>query len=124
MPKRAIHLICQNDERDQPKGLVYDRNAKTFKSGSWDLSVEDAALLVGGWLYLHATKASGSYYGGVITGFEKTIVDDAKHTERIVFTFQPKAEAKGRKWRGQQHGPTWTGRIIDASAAHEMAEVL
>jgi hypothetical protein len=85
---------------------------KTFISGYWDINDAQAEALVGGWLYLHETKARPSYFGGKIIDFRHELRPDVVRNDRIGLIFYPRAEAKKSvSWRGQQHGRAWTGRL-------------
>lgn len=117
----AIHLVCGHDERHQPNNVSPEPGTKTFWSGNWDLSEDDAARLVGGWIYLHATKGSPSYYGGPVRAFSPVTVSGVARQRRIRFRFAPSFLAKGRRWRGQDHGRAWTGGLVEASLPHEAA---
>jgi len=67
----AIHLICRPGiGGGWPENVTHDRYTKLFSSGYWDLAAQDAEALIGGWLYLHATKAEPSYYGGQVQADE------------------------------------------------------
>jgi len=114
---KSIHVICGKGADGQPGG-VYFRDG-SFRSGHWDFKPANAETVEGGWLYFHETKASPSYAGGVIDGFERIAVPDLPRPLRIEFSFQPKAEAIGHEYRGQNHGPAWTGRPVEADLPHE-----
>ena len=53
-------------------------------------------------------------------GFEHIWVEELAHHDRIVFTMEDRAEARGRLWRGADHRPAWTGRIVDETYPHEV----
>ncbi len=115
----ALHVICEPNIRNQPKNCWYDGPRKTFCSGYWDISSEEAKTLMGGWLYFHQSKANPSYYGGRVLAFRSEIREEFKHENRIVFDFMPSKDAKGHPWRGKAHGRAWTGKIVEAKFPHE-----
>lgn len=120
---RSIHLVCGHDERGQPNNVTYDAHARAFWSGRWALTQEEAAELVGGWLYLHVTKASPSYFGGPVVDFGTVDVPELARSERILLRFEPAQTARGRPWRGRHHGRAWTGGLVDATALHEASGI-
>lgn len=119
MPK-AIHLKCLHDERGQPANMTFDTASRTFWSGNWDLSDDEAEALVGGWIYLHTAKSERSYYGGPITGFSRIKVGGTSRNDRVRLKFQPMAVARNKVWRGLQAGRAWTGGLVDADKPHEL----
>jgi hypothetical protein len=82
-PRRAIHFICGRDDGVSLNNLVVDKASGTFRSGQWDISEEDARSLVGGWVYLHAAKASPSEFGGIVLGFEPVVDASLAHSAAI-----------------------------------------
>jgi hypothetical protein len=117
----AIHLICRHGQHGEwPESVTHDPATKTFSSGFWDIPAEDAEALVGGWLYLHPSKAEPSYFGGPISGFEQVLRDDAKRQKRIAFKFHPNASGRGQRWRGHDHSRAWTSGLVQAGLPHEV----
>src|ERR1700712_801492 len=116
---KAIHLICGHNDRDQPNNMTFDIKARAFWSGNWSFSKAEAEALVGGWIYLHVSKAEPSYYGGPVLEFGWVRTADVAHEDRIRFRFQPSFIARGLAWRGQDHGRAWTGGLVDATQVHE-----
>lgn len=116
---QAIHFKCEQDDTGQPIGVKYDRVTRTFRSGDWDISVEQAAALQGGWLYLHTTKTTPSYFGGRVSGFAPITVVDKARPNRIVLIFAPRPEGKGQPWRGRDFAMAWTSGLVDADLPHE-----
>jgi hypothetical protein len=119
----AIHLICRLGPNGMwPDNVTNDPTTRVFTSGYWDLSVEDAERLVGGWLYLHTAKAKPSYFGGSVSGFERVVRDDVARANRIALKFHPSAFGRGQNWRGHDHSRTWTSGLIRAGLSHEAGE--
>lgn len=102
----SIHLICRGGLHLHPTAFP------VFDSGFWDLSEADAERLVGGMLYLHETKASPSYFGGVVRGF-RVAGSDELAPGRIVFSVESTREGKGVAWKGAAHSMAWTGGLVD-----------
>lgn len=102
----AIHLICRGGLH--LRVMVYP----TFESGFWDLPEGDAVRVVGGMLYLHETKATPSYFGGVVRSF-RVAGDDESAPGRIVFAVESKGAGKGVPWRGASHAMAWTGGVVE-----------
>jgi hypothetical protein len=115
----AIHLICRRDDGVSLKNLKFDRATKLYRSGKWDVSIEDAQSLVGGWIYLHATKNAPSEFGVVIQDFAKITDTSYAHPERIIFHVDSRLEGKGQRWRGQCHSMAHTSGVVDATYPHE-----
>lgn len=116
---KAIHLICGHDDRDQPNNRTFDVKARAFWSGNWDLSDDDAKAMIGGWIYLHVTKAQPSYYGGPVQDYAWVKTPGVAHEDRVKFRFQPSFIARGLDWHGQDHERAWTGGLVDATQTHE-----
>jgi hypothetical protein len=120
---RAIHLICRRDEAGSLNHLHYDKDTKAYRSGHWDLPEADAAALVGGWLYLHPTKAKPSEWGGIIDGYDLVTVPSVGHSTRVVFSVRRvRPYGDNQKWRGKSHGMAHSGGVVPADYAHEQAE--
>jgi hypothetical protein len=101
----SIHFICRDRANLHPVGHpIYD-------SGDWDITVEDAARLTGGMIFLHQAKAQLSYFGGVIESHRLTETGNA-HSQRVVFRFTFVPEGKDVKWRGADHDRAWTSGIV------------
>ena len=107
----ALHLINRDDERGRPLNL--DKVAgDVWRTCCWMISAEDAAALVGGWVYLHSTKGEPSFFGGVVT-------PEHAREDRFAFIFGAKPKGRGQRWRGKAHSMAWTGGLVGADAAHE-----
>ena len=114
--RNAIHLI---NRRKGPTLLGLDRwveQADGFRSCCWQLSDEQAASLVGGWVYLHGSKAERSSFGGQILGFEQGQDGSA---DRKAILFRAEASCRGQRWRGANHGMAYTSGIVTADLPHE-----
>ena len=97
------HFICRNRKhvRATPHPI--------YESGMWDISEDDAKALVGGFIYLHETKAAPSYFSGVVTSYRPA---DGDHAGRWVF----KVTSTGQHvaWEGKDHGMAhYSGLIND-----------
>ncbi len=116
---RAIHFICGRDDGVSLNHLHFDKQSKSFRSGQWNISEDDAKALVGGWVYLHPTKASKSEFGGRVVGFEPVIDDTLAHSARIVLIVQKRHEGAGQMWRGKDHTMAHKGDLVEANLPHE-----
>ena len=117
----SIHLICGHDDHGRPNNVTFDGKERAFWSGRWALSTEEAERLVGGWLYLHTTKATSSYYGGTILDWKTVSVAALARSDRILLKFQPAQAARERSWRGKDHGRAWTSGLVEMDMPHEGA---
>ncbi len=115
----AIHFICRRDDGVSLKNLKFDKTSKQYRSGKWDVAIEDAQSLVGGWIYLHPTKTAPSDFGGVIQGFEPITDASYAHPERIIFLVDSRHEGKHQRWRGRRHSMAHSSGVIDARYPHE-----
>ena len=117
---KAIHLKCERDENGFLKNLkIINRGGILYDSGNWDMHVSEAESLVGGWLYLHPAKKKLSEYGGKIVSWQKIVDEDKAHSERVVFKFEAKKQAQGKKWRGKNHTMAWQSGVVEADYDHE-----
>ena len=118
---KAIHFKCDIADTSLPTNVtIVDPSKGAWCSGYWDLSEDQARALVGGWLYLHETKKSPSYYGGQISDFKVENRSGVAHTARIGLIFKPDLRlCKGRIWRGQDHTRAWTGGLVEADLLYE-----
>ena len=115
----AIHLICRRDDGVSLNNLRAVEPRGTFLSGRWDLTEKESRALVGGWIYLHATKADRSEFGGLIEGYERVTVEEAGHTQRTVFRVRRHKAGNGQRWRGKLHSMAHSGDPVPADLAHE-----
>src|ERR1700679_378157 len=116
---KSMHLKCVKLANGQAMNVSHIEGTSNFISGYWDISDREAEALIGGWLYLHETKASLSYRGGKISGFNHEIRTDVVHQNRIGLIFRPVVEAIGIVWRGQRHDMAWTGGLVETDLPHE-----
>ncbi len=116
---KAIHLICKRGDGVNLNGVNSSDVKGTFLSGRWDLTEADSRLLVGGWMYLHSTKADRSEFGGEIEAYERVTVEDVGHTQRTVFRVKRQSAGTGQRWRGKQHGMAHSGELVSADLPHE-----
>ena len=115
----AIHFICKRDDGVTLNGVKRDGATGNHRSGQWDISDDDARSLVGGWLYLHPTKADRSEFGGVIVGYEPVVDKQLAHAERIVLLIEKRREGSGQRWRGKSHGMAYSSGLVSADLEHE-----
>ena len=116
---KAIHLICKRDDGLNLNNLTYDKVTRTHRSGHWDITLAQAGALVGGWLYLHPSKASPSEFGGNVQSFDEVTVEGLARPRRIVLTVRSSRDGKGQKWRGAAHSMAYSGSLVDAALPHE-----
>ncbi len=105
-----VHLICKRKGVGLI-GLVYDRAANRYTSGSWDFTKDEAERLIGGKIFLHQAKSSPSTMGGTVEAFQGPDEDG-----RVSFVFRSEADCRGKPWRGRDYGMAWTGGIIDVES--------
>ena len=101
------HLICKHGalvEAIKPREAAYS-------SGDWDISEEDARRLVHGTLYFHQAKATRSYFGGTVTGYEMVETENKKSL-RVRFFLTATQEAKGVPWQGRDDDMAWFSGVI------------
>lgn len=115
--RKAIHFICASANA-RWKNLRKNGD-RTFQSGFWNLSEEEAKELVGGFLYLHETKAKSAGFGGRIVGYSVETLPVFARALRIDFRVEPMREARGTGWRGARHAMAWTGGLVPADCPHE-----
>jgi hypothetical protein len=117
--KQSIHFVCERLPDGQSRHLKHIEGTNKFASGYWDISEDKAKLLVGGWIYLHTTKTERSYRGGLIHAYEIEIREEYSRSKRVKLIFQPKPEAIGQSWRGQDHGMARNSGPVEAFLPHE-----
>lgn len=113
---KAVHIICRRNNGIAKGVHPEPGNRELMVSRAWCFEIEDAMALKGGWLFLHETKANGSYLGGIVQEVRRTRLEVARRTDRVEFVFSPKVEGEGRDWRGANYGRAWTSGIIDVEA--------
>ncbi|EKT4489506.1 MULTISPECIES: hypothetical protein [Shewanella] len=64
---------------------VVSEETGEWESGYWNVTVDAAAQLVGGDIFLHPGQLKPSTIGGKITGFR---IATEKNSDRIIFRFQ------------------------------------
>ena len=91
---KAIHFICRKEGftfRNMSIGNKIDPRhsfeivAGEAVSGYWDVAESDAAELVGGFLFLHSSKADKAGFIGKITDYQPVVIEDKGHSDRIAF---------------------------------------
>ena len=115
----AIHFINRPDDRGNLLNLSRLQGA-SYRTCCWAISADDAASLVGGWLYLHEAKDDPSRFGGEVTAIEPVTSPEYAREKRFAFVFTARPQARGRRWRGASHPMAWTSGIVEADAQHEM----
>ncbi len=117
----AIHLKCAREGYGYANMTKSDEAKHAYRVGGWEMALEDAEALVGGWLYLHATKKRLSDFGGKVLRVEADALDGEDAGEGVAFVFEADMAAKGQEWREAQKGVTWTGGVVDAELDHEIS---
>jgi hypothetical protein len=87
-------------------------DASIYESMYWPVTVEDARRLVGGMIYLLETKAILSYFGSVVKSYREADAG-SPHPGRMIFTFQPAQDGRGKSWRGRDGSMAWVGGVVD-----------
>ena len=91
---KAIHFICRKEGisfRNMSIGNKVDpRHSFAITpgeavSGYWDVSETDAKELVGGLLFLHATKAENATFIGKVVDYQVVVIEEKGHANRIAF---------------------------------------
>ena len=90
---------------------LVDKATQRYTSGVWDVSEKTAQQLVGGYIFLHKTKAQPSFFGGIVHSF-RVVSTDFAHAERIEFEVESRAEAKHKPWSGNSGARDWWGGLI------------
>lgn len=112
----AAHFINRREGAGLHGMSRWDGDPHGFRSCCWLVSDEEAAELIGGWVYFHEAKATPSRFGGVILGFEPGEGDLAL---RKVILFRADNRARGQSWRGADHGMAMWSGVIEGSLPHE-----
>lgn len=126
---KAVHLICRRNKDGKFKDLKLvnnDLGKLTYQSGYWAFNASHKLdELIGGWVYLHpASKRKASEFGGIVTAV--TLVakgrdDNKTKQDGYLLTIESHLEGRHQAWRGADHGMAWTGGLIEAQLAHEVA---
>ena len=114
----AIHLLNKLDDTGRPR-LLTPLGGTSYRTCCWKLSADDAASLVGGWVYLHDKKSEVARIGGVVTTVAPAEEPGFTDQGRFAIIFTSRAEAKRMRWRGDKHAMAWTGGVIEGNAIHE-----
>ncbi len=113
---KKLHLLTKRANGIDLNGLSFNKQDKTYTSGSWDFSVDDAKKIVGGSIYLHETKSEASVFGGTVVGFVNVVLadnDKAAKKKRIDFIFRAELGATGIPWGGRGYAMEWTSEVIE-----------
>jgi hypothetical protein len=113
---KAIHLINRRDGASLHGMSRWQGDPHGFQSCCWRISDEDAAELIGGWVYFHDTKSTPSRFGGIILGFGPGQGDLA---DRKVVLFRADNRAREQSWRGADHGMAMWSGLVDGDLPHE-----
>lgn len=113
----AAHFICRRDGASLHGMSRWDGDPHGFRSCCWLISDEDAAELIGGWVYFHEAKATPSRFGGIILGFEPGEGDMA---HRKVILFRADNRAREQQWRGADHAMAMWSGVVEGDRPHEV----
>jgi hypothetical protein len=113
---KAIHLINRRDGASLLGLTRWNGHPNSFRSCCWRIGDEEAAALIGGWVYFHESKSKPSRFGGLILGFEPGEGDMA---ERKIILFQVDNLARQQNWRGADHDMGMWGGLVEADLPHE-----
>jgi hypothetical protein len=113
---KAIHLINRRDGASLHGMSRWPGEPAGFRRCCWHISDEQAAELIGGWVYFHETKSTPARFGGLILGFEP---GDGDMPDRKIILFRGDGRTRGAKWRGADHGMAMWSGVIDADLPHE-----
>lgn len=105
---KNLHLINKRDGVSL-LNLEFDRETKQHRTGNWKFTMDEAQSLIGGKIFLHATKSQKSIIGGTVLS-----VEPSPEESRVIFTFTSELEGKSKEWAGKDHGMAWTSGIFEA----------
>ena len=114
----CIHFINRKDGIGR-EGLTHV-DGGNYRSCCWALTPHQAQALVGGWIYLHESKAQHSAFGGRIVAVEPGVWEHAANQDRVAIIFQAAREARGQAWRGSDHTQAYKSGLIEPSLPHEL----
>ncbi len=118
---KAVHFKNGRDKQGFLLNLTLLKKAQNlYESGNWSVTEEFAESLVGGWIYLHPSKAKNSEFGGKISGWVRVLDETKANPICIKFHFQTKLDAKEKKWRGMDHTMAWQSGLVEANFPHEL----
>ena len=103
----SAHLICR-----EAFGVNKSEGKNEYTTGSWVLTEDEAASLIGGRLYLHNTKSEPSYFGGTVLEWFRSKREDAAIEEGLTFRIVSDREGKGVAWRGADHSMAWFSGVV------------
>lgn len=116
---KAVHLINRLKVKADGHGYLglgpstHPNLPYAYSTGHWIFNHSDARSLLGGFVFLHETKAKPAHFGGLIYDWQPVEVNDAKTSHRVLFHFLYTADALNANWQGHIHKQAWTGYIID-----------
>ncbi len=114
---RSAHFINRREGSGR-EGLIRVEGNR-YGSCCWAISAEEAAGLIGGWIYLHQSKGDRSAFGGVVQAVEPADRLGTARQEGYIIYFETRREAREQAWRGAHHAMAWWSGLVDADAAHE-----
>ena len=115
--KKAAHFICHPDGRSLTN--LENLGGGHFRSWAWVISEEQATALVGGYFYLHTSKAKNARIGGKVLSVEVASREWGATKEGFAVTFQAVKEASTVAWRGQNYSMAHKSGLVDADLPHE-----
>lgn len=96
-----------------------DKASGTYRSGAWTIPADDAASLIGGWLYLHEAKTVPSQFGGKILAVEPAGQASPEAQAQVVLVVQPARQGRGQTWRGKGSMMAWSSGLVQPTLPHE-----
>lgn len=107
---KSAHFINKRENGKLIGLKAVDAGKHLYSTEAWRISQEEAESLKGGWVYLHASKAEGSSFGGQVYDIEPM----ASYEEaRFRIYFEAKPEGRDKQWHGYDHGMAWWSGIVE-----------
>lgn len=115
----SSHLRCAREAGGGLANLTFDKASGTYRSGAWTIPADDAASLIGGWLYLHEAKTVPSQFGGKILAVEPAGQASPEAQAQVVLVVQPARQGRGQTWRGKGSMMAWSSGLVQPTLPHE-----
>lgn len=110
---KRLHLICRREGLSY-RGVEKVEGVKNmYISGSWDIALDEAKNLIGGQLFLHASKTERSTFGGTVVDVFPVEIEDKARKNRVQFQFLASKDCKNVSWGGANHSMAWSSGIYD-----------